>query len=392
MTASAAHQPVTPEPASAAHQPVSPEPVSAAHQSRTPEPAPPAGGPTESAAAPPPTGPTRAGLAWQAPRQPPTAPDGAATAPAPLEGIPASQPGQPRAEWGWRGRANRFSGGTLNLIATRDELVHRAARRRLLRPFSRTMSVVVANPKGGAAKTPTALLAAATLGFHRGGYTLAWDNNETRGTLGMRAESATHEQTVINLLHNIDEFLATTASVGRLSAYLRPQSARFDVLASDDAAGSMEIIDDEAFTKLWTALCRFYRLIVVDTGNNIRSANWQSATAVADCLVVPTTVQRDVADSGLWMLDHLIRTGRADLAENAVAVVSCADPKPDTELLDEIVERYRKVVRDVVVIPYDRLIRSGGRIEFDALAIPTRRAWLMACSSIVDSLAIRDQS
>ncbi|OKI58192.1 hypothetical protein A6A27_30145 [Micromonospora sp. CB01531] len=197
---------------------------------------------------------------------------------------------------------------------------------------------------------------------------------------------------MIDLLHNIDEFLAATASVGQLSAYLRPQSARFDVLASDDAAGSMEIIDDLAFRRLWTALCRFYRLIVIDTGNNIRAANWQSATAVADCLIVPTTVQRDVADSGLWMLDHLIRTNRSDLVENAVAIVSCADPKPDPQLLNDIIERYRPVVRDVVVIPFDRLIRSGGRIELDALDIQTRRAWLMACSSIIDSLAIRDQA
>ncbi|MGC4747310.1 MinD/ParA family ATP-binding protein [Micromonospora sp. DT201] len=327
----------------------------------------------------------------------PASPEGdAAAAPAELSapaGVdePVGGPGQEAAEWGWRGRANRLTGRTLTLTATREELVHRAARRRLLRSFSRTMSVVVANPKGGAAKTPTALIAAATLGFYRGGYTLAWDNNETRGTLGMRAEASTHQQTVVDLLHQIDDFLATTGSVGQLSAYLRPQSARFDVLASDDAAGSMEIIDDEAFRKLWTALCRFYRLIVIDTGNNVRAANWQSATAVADCLVVPTTVQRDVADSGLWMLDHLIRTGRADLAKNAVAVVSCADPKPDTALLDDIVERYRQVVRDVAVIPYDRLVRSGGRIEYDQLALPTRRAWLMACSSIIDSLGIRDQ-
>ncbi|RKR86726.1 MinD-like ATPase involved in chromosome partitioning or flagellar assembly [Micromonospora pisi] len=337
-----------------------------------------------------------AGPAWQVPSQPASPKHDSATAvPAPPGPAgadePVGGPGQKAAEWGWRGRANRLTGGTLTLTATREELVHRAARRRLLRSFSRTMSVVVANPKGGAAKTPTALIAAATLGFYRGGYTLAWDNNETRGTLGMRAEASTHQQTVVDLLHQIDDFLATTGSVGQLSAYLRPQSARFDVLASDDAAGSMEIIDDEAFRKLWTALCRFYRLIVIDTGNNIRAANWQSATAVADCLVVPTTVQRDVADSGLWMLDHLIRTGRADLAENAVAIVSCADPKPDMALLDDIVDRYRQVVRDVAVIPYDRLIRSGGRIEYDQLAVPTRRAWLMACSSIIDSLGIRDQ-
>lgn len=299
-------------------------------------------------------------------------------------------PGGP-ATWGWRGRANRLGHGALEISPTRDELVHRAARRRLLHSFSRTMSIVVANPKGGAAKTPSALIAAATLGFYRGGYSLAWDNNETRGTLGTRAEQAPHERTVVDLLHHIDEFLASTGSIGQMAGFLRPQGARFDVLASDDAAGGMEIIDDVAFGKLWTALCRFYRLIVIDTGNNVRALNWRAATAVADCLVVPTTVQQDVAESGLWMLDHLRRTGRDHLAENAVAIVSCADAKPDRALLDNIVERYRAVVRDVAVIPYDGLIRAGGRIEYDRLAVPTRRAWLMACSSIIDSLVLRDQ-
>ncbi|MEV4757844.1 cobalamin biosynthesis protein CobQ [Micromonospora sp. NPDC049559] len=332
-----------------------------------------------------------AALPGSAPPPGPTADAAPGTTTTPAADRPADAAREMAAEWGWRGRANRLSHGALALAATREELVHRAARRRLLHTFSRTMSIVVANPKGGAAKTPSALIAAATLGFYRGGYTLAWDNNETRGTLGARAEEAPHQRTVIDLLDHVDEFLDTTASIGQMAAYLRLQGARFDVLASDDAAGSMEIIDAVAFRKLWTALCRFYRLIVVDTGNNVRAANWQSATAVADCLVVPTTVQRDVADSGLWMLDHLIRTGRADLAGNAVAIVSCADPKPDAALLDDIVERYRQVVRDVAVIPYDGAIRSGGRIEYDRLTPATRRAWLMACSSIVDSLVIRDQ-
>ncbi|MEV4346291.1 cobalamin biosynthesis protein CobQ [Actinoplanes sp. NPDC049596] len=295
------------------------------------------------------------------------------------------------AQWGWRGRANRLAHGALTIGAGPEERLHRAARRRLLRPFKRAMTVVVANPKGGAAKTPTALLAGATLGFHRGGYTLVWDNNETRGTLGIRAEDAPHGRTVVDLLQDIDDFLSVSASVGRLSGYLRPQSARFDVLASDDKPGAMDIIDDAAVAKLWTALSRYYRLLVVDTGNNVRSANWRAVTDLADCLVVPTTVQSDVADSGLWMLDHLRRSGHQKLAANAVAVVSCADPRTDPELLRQITERYREVVRDVVVIPHDPYVRSGGRIEYDHLAVATRRAWLLACTSIIDSLGLADQ-
>ncbi|MFI6078695.1 MinD/ParA family protein [Actinoplanes sp. NPDC051343] len=254
------------------------------------------------------------------------------------------------------------------------------------------MTVMVANPKGGAAKTPTSLVAAATLGFYRGGYTLAWDNNETRGTLGMRAESAPQPRTVVDLLNDIEEFLAAAASVGRLSAYLRPQSARFDVLASDETPGGMEIIDDAAVHKLWTALSRYYRMIVVDTGNNVRAPNWRAAAELADCLVVPTTVQRDVAASGLWMLDHLVQSGHRDLVTNAVAVISCADSQTDPQLFASIVERYQAVVRDVVVIPHDPYIRSGGRIEYDHLGVETRRAWVLACTSIIDSLSIRNQA
>ncbi|MFI5495884.1 MinD/ParA family protein [Actinoplanes sp. NPDC051859] len=297
---------------------------------------------------------------------------------------------EPAARWGWRGRANRLIGGPVRLPATAEELKHRAARRQLLRPFSRTMTIVVANPKGGAAKTPSTLMAAATLGNHRGGYTLAWDNNETRGTLGLRAEVSHHDHTVVDLLHNIDRFLQAQASVGSLAGYLRPQSAHFDVLASDEVPGRMEMIDDRAFAQLREALSRFYRVMVVDTGNNVRAANWRAATEAADCLIVPTTVQSDTADTGLWMLDHLTKIGRADLVSNAVAIVSCADPSTDMQLLYDVVARYQQVVRKVMVVPFDPLIRAGGRMTFDQVSVPTRRAWQLACAEIVHSLAARD--
>lgn len=338
--------------------------------------------------------------------------NGAPTSGVPASGIPASgapvsgapvsaPPGEPPvsdlraafggrpATWGWRGRANRLAG--LSLPAAHDELLHRAARRRLLQPFRRSMTVVVANPKGGAAKTPTALLAAATLGFYRGGYTLAWDNNETRGTLGLRAEAAAHTRTVTDLLADLEPFRSGAAGAGVLSGYLRPQSARFDVLASDESPGGMDMIDDEAFGRLWGVLSRYYRMLVVDTGNNLRAPNWQAATNLADCLIIPTTVAPDVAESGLWMLDHLERSGRADLCAGAVAVISCADPRPDQTLLDSIIAAYTPRVRDVVVIPHDPVLRTGSRVEYESLAPATRRAWLLACTSVIDSLAERDQ-
>jgi hypothetical protein len=126
---------------------------------------------------------------------------------------------------------------------------------------------------------------------------------------------------------------------------------------------------------------------VVDTGNNVRARNWFAAVKAANCLVVPTSVQADVATTGLWMLDHLHRIGGSGLVRNAVAVVTCADPHVDKKLLDQIVTEYQKVVRTVVVVPFDAAIRPGTRLSYRDLAAPTRRAYLSAAVAVIDSLA-----
>ncbi|SCL12969.1 MinD-like ATPase involved in chromosome partitioning or flagellar assembly [Micromonospora nigra] len=295
------------------------------------------------------------------------------------------------AEWGWRGRLNRWTFGMARVPATREERAYRVGQVQVLRAFAAPQQVVVANPKGGAGKTPVTLGLAATLGWFRGGYTLAWDNNETRGTLGLRAEEAVHERNVVDLLKSIDGFLNARASVGHLGGFVRPQSAHFDVLASDDVPGRMDVIDAAGFHQLADVLGRFYRFMVIDTGNNVRAANWWAATSSADCLVVPTTVRADVAETGLWMLHHLARLGRTDLVRGAVAVVSCADPKVDHGLLTAIVERYREVVREVVVLPFDPRLSAGDRVTYRDLGEPLRRALLMAAVAVVDALSAAQQ-
>src|SRR5690625_5666215 len=80
---------------------------------------------------------------------------------------------------------------------------------------------------------------AATLGVTRGGNVLAWDNNETRGTLGWRGIPTDHSRTAVDLLQNIDLLRAPEASNADLDPYVRPQGGmRFDILASDEDPGS----------------------------------------------------------------------------------------------------------------------------------------------------------
>ncbi|BCJ46191.1 hypothetical protein GCM10010168_51400 [Actinoplanes ianthinogenes] len=351
----------------------------------------------ESATAPAPTpAPTPATEVKVVATAPVVAPEPASDTPTVLPPPPAAVGLLPRqmgvaelpATWGWRGKVRKLTRGAVAPQASAAEVRHRQATVAVRRSFTRPVTVMFANPKGGAGKTPATLLAGATFGSIRGGYVVAWDNNETRGTLGVRGLMPDQGLTVWDLLGHLDRFERVDARAGELAAYLRAQGeARFDVLASDESAENMAQIGVGEFERLRAVLSRFYKLLLIDTGNNIRATNWQAAADAADLLVVCSSYRRDVAFSAAWMLDHLESTGRADLARRAVTVLSASEPQVPPKARAEIVEHFTGRTRAVVEIPYDPTIASGERIDFSTVSRSTRDAWLYACAAIADGLA-----
>jgi MinD-like ATPase involved in chromosome partitioning or flagellar assembly len=270
----------------------------------------------------------------------------------------------------------------------RSEAAYRDRVARIQRNFDGPKTIVVINPKGGAHKTTATLLLAATFGIHRGGYTLAWDNNETRGTLGWRSRHAQHANTAVNLAQDLARFAdLRTARVGDLDEYVRSQgSAQFDVLASDEDAASAASIDADAFMALHRTLSRFYRVIVVDTGNNMRASNWQAAVSVADQLVIVSTVREDTAQSAAWAVDALRSAGYDDLLRRAVTVLSAPEPKVDKQLRKRLHEHFGALTRAVLDVPHDQRLIHGGPIEYATLAPATRAAWLDVTATVADGL------
>ncbi|MFI2755086.1 MinD/ParA family protein [Cellulomonas sp. P22] len=323
-------------------------------------------------------------------RRPAAAPDDdAATLPT-LDDLLATRSQSPHgpAEHGWRGGVRRATLGLVTLRPGRDEHRHRDAVRAVQRSLDGPKTIVVINPKGGAHKTTATLLLASTFGIHRGGYTLAWDNNETRGTLGWRSEHARHTNTAVNLLQNLSRFTdLQVARVGDLDNYVRSQgSSQFDVLASDEDAASAASVDAAAFSELHRTLERFYRVMVIDTGNNMRASNWQAAIDVADQLVLVSTVREDTAQSAAWAIDALRATGHQDLVRQAVTVLSAPESRVDRRLRRRLHEHFGALTRTVVDVPHDRGLVSGGPIGYDALSRRTREAWLQVTAEVADGL------
>ena len=171
------------------------------------------------------------------------------------------------ATWGWRGRARRWSGGLVDPAMSAQEKAYERRRSAIQRDFEGPRTIVFINPKGGAAKTTGVLAAGCTFGTVRGGGVVAWDNNETRGTLGIRGTRGAHRNTTRELLEDLGRFKDVYQSrIGDLGAFVRSQGdAHFDVLASDERPHVTGTIRAEDFKEVHRLLERFYRIILVDT-------------------------------------------------------------------------------------------------------------------------------
>lgn len=295
---------------------------------------------------------------------------------------------KPRANEGWQGAVRRVTGGAISPRPGAGEQSRLDRERTVQRRLDAPRTIVVLNPKGGAHKTTSTLLLAATFGTQRGGATLAWDNNETRGTLGWRAQNAPHHRTAVDLLEDLDRFtVPDQASLAALDTYVRTQvDARFDVLASDEDAAASSTIDAAAFDRLHGVLSRYYRLLIVDTGNNMRASNWVAAVAAADQLVIVSTVREDTAASAAWLLDGLREKGFDHKIDEAVTILAAPSAKPDRKLAERLERHFSQVTSSVVHVPFDAALVDGGPIDFDALSPQTRDAWLTVAAAIAQRL------
>jgi MinD-like ATPase involved in chromosome partitioning or flagellar assembly len=237
-----------------------------------------------------------------------------------------------------------------------------------------------ANPKGGVHKTTATVLGAATIGSARGRGVVAWDNNELRGTLGLRAGSARHARTVRHLVAELNEVEARSgmALSERLDDFLRHASdGSYDVLAGEEDPRFAKRLDPQTVRRILELLRRTHDVICVDTGNNVESGNWQTVMQTADQLVIITVPREDAAFAADWMLDLLEEAGMAELVANAVTVLSMPTPRM-SPMVEDLARHFGTRTRGVAIVPYDPALEAGASIEYGLLQPTTRAAWLEA--------------
>lgn len=292
---------------------------------------------------------------------------------------------------GWRGVLSRLG---IRMDPSAEELAERDDIRTVSQHWPGPRTVAVVNRKGGANKTPTVVMLSAILARYSGAATVAWDNNESQGTLGWRTEKGGHDRSVLDLIDSSQTLLSPSAQAAEIARFVHHQTSdKFDVLRSDENDEGDHEVTAEEVDIAHQVLTRYYRLIVMDSGNTSRAANWRRMIHYTNQLVVPVTAIEDRAEAARLTLQTLESRGGhdAELARNAVVIVSeSTDAKRSMNgdalkrAKDEarrIAEGFAPHVRAVVRIPYDPALVNGP-IRYDALQPATQRAWLAAAAAV----------
>ena len=275
----------------------------------------------------------------------------------------------------------------INMQPSAAELAERADIEAVSQHWAGPRTVKVANRKGGSNKTPTVAALAAVFARYGGGPVLAWDNNENQGTLGWRTEQGSHNASVLDLLRDEERLLSATATQGIIGGYVHHQAEdKYDVLRSDENNEGDHEIQAHDVHRAHTIAERYYRLILMDSGNTLRAANWRAAAEHANQLVVPTTTMEDRAEAAKLTLQTLEARDEhsARLAANAVVIISQWKPEDRAEA-QRIAELFAPLVRAVVTVPFDPALKAG-RIRYTALKPATQRAWLAAAAAVARGL------
>lgn len=292
---------------------------------------------------------------------------------------------------GWRGALTRLG---FRIDPSAEELSEREDIRTVSQHWPGPRTIAVVNRKGGANKTPTVVMLSAILARYSGAATVAWDNNESQGTLGWRTEKGAHDRSVLDLIDSSTELLSPSTNAAEIAKFVHHQTAdKFDVLRSDENEEGDHEVTAEEVDIAHQVLTRYYRLVVMDSGNTARAANWRRMIHHTNQLVVPVTAIEDRAEAARLTLQTLEARGGhdAELARNAVVIVSESTDAKRSMTGDalkrakaeaqRIADGFEPFIRAVVRIPYDPALVNGP-IRYEALQPVTQRAWLGAAAAV----------
>lgn len=249
--------------------------------------------------------------------------------------------------------------------------------------WTRAVSILIANPKGGVGKTPIAILLGGMLAAVRGGSVCIMEVSDDPGALTFRSEGSPNRG-----LGELIRDSATIRSAGQLAGYTAPQTSFAAVVGS---VGPRPRLEGEDVTAVANVIDDHFSIRVMDSGNQPSSTAFKAAIDAADVLVIPTFDAGDAALEAAGLLDTLRAAGgkSAQLADRAI-VVRLHDGRPENP---QVIKRVDGILKShglthVHTIPYDPHIAERGQLSLAKLEAPTHQAITATAADVVAALQI----
>jgi MinD-like ATPase involved in chromosome partitioning or flagellar assembly len=286
-----------------------------------------------------------------------------------------------RPQEGWQRMVFRATAGLVNPGPGEVELERRSLFHRVRRPLIASHRIAVTSIKGGVGKTTVATCLGLMLAENRGDRVIVLDANPDAGTLADRLTGES-SVTVRELLRDLDH-IQSWADVSRYTSL----AGRLQVLASEQDPAASDAFSREEYEHICRLLARFFNLVITDSGTGLVHSAMEGTLKLADSVIIVGAPTVDGASRASKTLDWLLAHGHAQLATEAVVVLSCdrSSAEVDTE---RIREHFEARCRAVVEIPHDPHLATGGRVELARLRRPTRDAFLQLAALIADRFEV----
>ena len=291
------------------------------------------------------------------------------------------------AEWGRKRMWIRV--GTLGMAKAKpgaEERAHREAVRQIRQlGWPRCVRVLIANPKGGSAKTPTALTLAGAISDIKGAGVVVWDASQSPGDLAARGEGR-QAMCLSDVAANPQGF----DRPGAMAVAVAGQSSYADVLGT---LRRDRHLDAALVQRVQWALDRSYRISIADSGANETRRDpggaFRELIDTADQLVIPVIPTKASVDAALGLLDEYSRTeiGRGAL----IAVVNYGGPTTVglSEVIDRLFVERGVPVEHMYRIPYDPAIAAGTTITYSDLSHRSKVAWTRLAAAALRNIVVR---
>ncbi|WP_396641559.1 AAA family ATPase [Microbacterium sp.] len=290
---------------------------------------------------------------------------------------------RPEPEGVWQHLLYSVSGGKVNIGDSKRARARKAMDRRIAAPLpgSGARFVAIVSRKGGVGKTTITTLLGQALADARDDRVIAVDANPDRGTLAERIAKRSG-RTVRDLVRERENL----RGYNDVSAIVARDETRLDVLASDTDPRIAEAFSGDEYRAVAEVAAHYYSVVLTDTGTGIVHSVMGATLERADRLVVVAGQSIDEARLASETLTWLEANGYEEHVRSAIVVLNMSSPGTPPVRQDELEAHFRTRVRDVLRVPYDPQLATGGAIVFRDLQPATRMAARELAVKVVEGL------